>query len=120
MSLLSPLIVQALADRLQKNNPHLSRKSARYLAKLIYPIAVSEKDPVKGAEVANAILLDRVRRGDSEAVSAVREDLEKFRPAYETAVAEGRDPVLALALTFPLGEVVARQHVEMFKIIDGK
>lgn len=119
MSILNSLAISGAALKLRKLNPHLSEKSAKYLAELLWPITRSEKDPQKGAEIANAVILERLKRGDSETISAVRDDLKKYRPVYEAAVKGGKNPAVELAMAYPFGGTIARQHVEMFKLIDG-
>lgn len=119
MSILNSLVISGCALKLRKLNPHLSEKSAKYLAELCWPIARAEKDPQRASEIANAVILDRLKRGDKDAIDAVRDDLKKFRPVYEAAVAGGKDPATALAMSYPFGGILAKQHVEMFKLIDG-
>jgi hypothetical protein len=119
MSLFKALSRRAATAHLRRNNPHLSQESATYLADLFLSVLAVKPDPQEAAATANEIVIARVRAGVKEAVKVLREDLKKHRPVYEKAVGVGKDPVVALMLANPWTEAESRQHVEMFKLIDG-
>lgn len=111
----------AVVNAMRRANPYLSAPSARYLAALVTSIALAnpDKDPESDAIEVNEILLGRLRSGDGRAYTAAREFLEKYRPTYDAALEGGTDPVVALAMAFPLGGKIARQSVEMIEMVDA-
>lgn len=108
-------------ENMHQLNPHLSVESARYLATVVVSVMLADIDahPEVLAIRSNEILLARLYAQDKKAHAVVREDLKKYRPAYEEALSTGSDPVVALAMSFPLGGSVARQYVSMFQLVDA-
>lgn len=101
----------------RRERPHMSKESAKYLAGVMYPLVHANGKADGVQQMTNAILLDRLRKGYPEAVSAVREYLVRYRPSYEKSREVGVSPVTGLDIAFGCGEAVAHQYVEMFELI---
>lgn len=104
-----------------QENPYLSRSSAKYIHSVLAMVVTP--NPMRGVTEmtieCNDIVIGRLRRGDKAAHSAYQEYIKKYDPTYKAAIKEGRDPVVALAMAFPLGGEVARQYVEMILLLNG-
>lgn len=119
MSLLNVAKTTVAAQVLRKNNKNLSEAGAEYLAKLYVEIMAKESDPHKVAVLSAKELVKRITKDDAWAMAAAREDLLKYRPVFEKAVQDGKDPVVELALAFPFGRELAQLHVDLFRLVDG-
>lgn len=106
---------------IKQENPHLSNSAARYVWSILWRVVAPNpnRGSVEMAIEANDIVLGRLRRGDKAAHAAYREYVKKYDVTYEAAIKEGQDPVVALAMAFPLGGEIARQHVEMIRLFNG-
>ena len=119
MSLFSIAKTTVAAQALRKHNKNLTEAGAEYLAKLYIEVMAKESDPHKVATMAAKELIKRVTKGDAWATAAATEDLLKYRPVFEKAVQDGKDPVVELALAFPFGRELAQLHVDLFRLVDG-
>lgn len=99
--------------------PELDDESAGYLVDLYHPNSELKLGREASAQAANRLLIDRMRIGSPQALRAVFCMMSRFRDLYEEARLEHCDPVPLLMAAGPMGEAVAKQHVEMFEILDG-